>query len=92
MLFPIKCTGKGGELTDLRYFSTVLAEHQLSLSYATYIVNIRGANTWEKRGGNTAARVWKELCRRAPRAVDKASLAMCCLLRDRLTITYWLRV
>ena len=46
MLFPIKCTGKGGELTDLRYFSTVLAEHQLSLSYVTYIEYIRGASTW----------------------------------------------
>jgi hypothetical protein len=38
-------------MTDFRYFSTVLAEHQLSLSYVTYILNIRRAKTWNKRCG-----------------------------------------
>ncbi len=49
MLYRIKCTGKGREFTDFRYLSTVLAEHQLSLSYVTYIETITGAKTWEKR-------------------------------------------
>jgi hypothetical protein len=50
VIFLVRVRETGWGLTDFKYFSTVLAEHQLSLSYATQKVNNRCANKREIRG------------------------------------------